>query len=307
MHWTNLLAWNHRTITLSLIVATATVAAVLALSSSLAHGSSRGMVGGVTVSPGDAPGELNVSWDAPSPARQPSYQQVNRDSPATMKECRDELAAGRAVLCKRNSFSVKTVRPDGGYSIDWSVWANQHSTVDRYTIQRLRFLYRYRFKLEADGTAVDSSGYTTPAVNSCVPRVAETDNVGAAIRWAWTCKGISNVREDPFGVPTSIEQLEEFDDDWTSESWTSSLLAPGRKPDIPVQALRVPGDRTGPHADNPQNARDRLTQQRVDDGAHNLLTTEVEMHLYLITVHFDDGTTERHYELLDGASFDDRE
>ena len=30
------------------------------------------------------------------------------------------------------------------------------------------------------------------------------------------------------------------------------------------------------------------------------------MHLYLITVHFDDQTTLRRYDLIDAGSFDDR-
>ena len=270
MHFTNLRAWNHRTVMLSLIAAAATVVALLALSPSLAEGQTS-------------------------------------DSPATMAECKEEQNAGRAVLCKRNSFSVKTILSDGGYHIDWSVWASRHSNVDRYAIQRLQFLYRYRFEREDDGNAVSASDYTVPDVNSCVPRAAETDNMGAATRWAWTCTGISNVREDPFGVPTSVEQLEEFDDNLTSTSWSDSLLAPGRKHDTPVRALRIPGSMTDAHADNPQSAADRLTQQQVDDGAHDLLATEVEMHLYLITVHFDDGTTHRRYELVDGAPFDDRQ
>ena len=290
-----LLTWNRRKVALLLIAATATMVAVLALSSSSAHGSSRGIVEGMAVSPGDAP-----------PPEPQAGDQQDADIPATMRECKEEMAAGRAVRCQRNAFSVKTVRPDGGYDIDWSVWASRHSNVDRYTIQRLRFLYRYNFELEDNGTAVASSDYTMSDVNSCWPRVAETDNVGAATRWAWTCTGISNVREDPFGVPTSIEQLEDFDDNWTSTSWTDSLLAPGRKHDVSVQALRIPGSSTDAHADNPQSLRDRLTQQQVDDGTHDLLATEFEMHLYLITVHFEDGATQRHYALADGSSFDDR-
>ena len=270
MHHLNLLAWNHRTIMLSLIAATAIVVAVLALSSPLARA------------------------------------QAN-NSPATMEECGDELAAGRAVSCSRNSFSVQTVRPDGTYSIDWSEWAGQQDNVDRYTVQRLRFLYRYNFELEADGTAVNDWEYTVADVNSCVPRAAETDNRGRAIRWAWTCKGLSNVREDPSGVPTSVESLVEFDDNVTSASWSGALLAPGRKHDVPVRAMRIPGSQTDVHADNPQSRRDRLTQQQVDAATHDLLATDVEMHLYLITVHFDGGTVRRHYAMVNGGPFDDRQ
>ena len=267
MRYLNLLIWKHRTVTLSLVVAVATMVALLALSPSLVQGQ-------------------------------------DNDSPATMEECKDELSAGSAVSCTRNAFSVKTTLPDGGYHINWSEWASRHSNVDRYTIQRLRFLYHYNFEREADGTAVDDSDYTIPDVSSCVPRAAETNSVRVVTRWAWTCKGISNVREDPSGAPTSIEQL---DDNWTSTSWTGSLLAPGRKRDTPVRALIVPGNMAEAHADNPQSAADRLTQQQVDDGTHDLLATEFEMHLYLITAHFDDGTTKRSYELITGAPFDDRQ
>ena len=270
MRFMKSLPWNRRAVPLYLLVAAATVVALLALSPSLVQG------------------------------------QAN-ESPATMKECREELAAERAVLCKRNSFSVKTILPDGRYHIDWSKWASRHSNIDRYTIQRLRFLYRYNFELEVDGTAVDGSHYTVPDVSSCTPRAAETNSLGVATRWAWTCPGISNVREDPFGEPTSTEQLEDFDDNWTSMSWTGSLMAPGRKHDTAVQALTIPGSQTGAHVENPQSAADRLTQQQVDDGTHDLLATEVEMHLYYITVHFDDGTTLRRSELVDAGSFDDRQ
>ena len=261
--------WNYREIPLALIAAAAVVIVLFAL------------------------------WPAPA-------QGQGLDSPATTEECKEELAAGRAVSCARNSFSVKTVRPDGGYSIDWSVWAGRHSDVDRYSIQRLRFMYRYNFTLEADGTPVNSWDYTAPDISSCRPYGAERSG-HEVTRWAWSCNGISNVRVDPSGVPTSVEQVVAYDDNFTSGSWTGSLLSPGRKHDVPVGALRVPGSQTEAHADNPQGARDRLTQQQVDDGTHDLLASEVEMHLYLITVHFEDGSTQRRYDLVDGGSFDDRE
>ena len=228
------------------------------------------------------------------------------DSPATMEECRDELAAGRAVKCAKNRFSVQTVRPDGTYSIDWSEWAGRQDNVERYTVQRLRFLYRYNFKLAADSSSVDDVSYTAPDVNSCRPIAMEID-MGAVTRWAWSCGGITNVHEDPSGAPTSIELLEGFNGNSTSTSWTGSLAAPGRKHDIPVRALRVPGSHTEAHPDNPQGYGDRLTQQQVDDGTDDLLVSEVEMHLYVITVHFDEGRPRRHYALVDGGSFDDRQ
>ena len=38
-----------------------------------------------------------------------------------------------------------------------------------------------------------------------------------------------------------------------------------------------------------------------------LLASEVEMHLYYIIVHYDDETTLRRYEIVDGGPFDDRQ
>ena len=289
---------------LSLIAAGAVVFALFALSPSLVQGASQGPgEAGPRPAP-NAQGEWGIFRDGSSPPI--SDQQIESNSPATKKECKEELAAGRAVLCARNSFSVLTVRPDGSYHIDWSKWASRQSDIDRYSVQRLRFMYRYNAQLEADGTAVEISDCTEPDVNSCRPWAAERNGDGEVVRWAWTCNGISNVREDPSGQPTSVEQLEGYDDNWTSTSWTGSLLAPGRKHDVPVRALKIPGNWTEAHTDNPQSSRDRLTQQEVDDGTHDLLASEVEMHLYLITVHFDDGSTHRSYQLADGGPFADR-
>ena len=254
------LVWNYRTIPLSLIAAIGAMIALLTLSPSLAQGQANG-------------------------------------GPATKAECREELTAGRAVLCTANSFAVQTTLPDGGYHINWSEWASRHSNVERYTVTRLRFLYRDNFVLEADGTAVNSWDYTIPDVNSCFPWRVED-------RWAWSCTGITNVREDPSGVSTSVEML---DNNLTSTYWTGSLAAPGRKHDTPVRALRIPGNRDEEHADNPESHDSRLTQQQVDDGTQDLLSTEVEMHLYLITAHFDDNTTRYGRGLITGAPFADRE
>ncbi len=306
MKYVKLSASDYRTIALSLIAIAAIVLALIALFPLSDHGSSGSIVEGATVSPGDNHGQWNPSVLAPSSAPQASNQQIEADSPATIRECKEELAAGRAVLCKRNSFSVKTIRSDGGYSIDWSVWAGRHSDVDRYTIQRQRFLYRYGLKSEDNGNPVDASEYTPPSVNSCVPRRAETNAMGEVTRWAWQCESIGQVHEDPFGEPTSIEQMEAFEDHRTAAYWTDSLLAPGPKRDAPIQGLRIPGSRTEAHTDNPQSQADRLSQQQVDDGTEDLLAAEVEMHLYIITVHFDDGSMARSYALVDGAPFADR-
>ena len=261
------LGWNARTMRMALVAAVIAAVALLALSPATARGQT----------------------DA---------------GPATMQECKEELAAGSAVHCARNSFAIKTTLADGSYHINWSKWAERYSNIDRYSVQRLRFMYRYNFRLEADGTAVNDADYTAPDVASCRPQAVETDNMGRALRWFWSCPGISNVREDPAGAATSVELL---DNSWTGTSWTGSLVAPGRKHDVPVRALLVPGNPDEAHADNPQSAADRLTQQQVDDGTVDLLATDVEMHLYVITAHFDDGRSRRSYELITGSPFDDRQ
>ncbi len=267
MHGLGSLAWNTRLIPVLLIAAAIAAALVLALS------------------PPVAEGQGNVS-------------------PATTEECQEELEAGRAVLCTRNSFAVTSTMADGTYHINWSEWADENSNAERYTIQRLQFLYRHNFKLEADGTAVNDWEYTAPDVTSCRPWGVERDDMGEVTRWAWSCNGITNVREDPSGAATSIEQL---DSNWASTSWTGSLQAPGRKHDVPVRALKIPGNKDEAHPDNPQSWTDRLTQQQVDDGTHDLLATEVEMHLYLITAHSADRAIRRSYQLVTGSSFDDRD
>ncbi len=313
MHYVELLAFymrlpafNYRIIALSVVAAIAMLITLLALAPSLAQGATTDVAESMAMSPSTTPGQSKMSWDFPPASRQSSSWQVSPGGPATMSECKEELAAGRAVRCARNSFAVTTVLADGGYHINWSEWAGRQDNVDRYTVPRLRFMYRHNFEREDDGTAVQDSDYTTPDVNSCWPYGVERDGNNEVTRWAWFCSGISNVRVDPDGVPTSVEQLENYADNFTSTSWSGSLLAPGRKHDVPVQALRIPGDRDAPHADNPQSATDRLTQQQVDDGTHSLLASELEMHLYVITVHFDNGSRRSRYNLVDGSPFDDR-
>ena len=272
MRYMSLLAWRRRALALAVVAAVAAVAALSALAPLLAQGAPAGV--------------------------------THQNSPATMEECKEELAAGRAVRCAANRFSVKTTRPSGEYHIDWSAWADRHDNIDRYSIQRLRFLYRYNFT--RDGNAVDEADYAVPDVNSCRPWGVERNADREVIRWAWFCDGLGNAREDPSGEPTSVERLEDSDDSWTSGRLTGSLLAPGRKHDVPVQALLIPGNTEEPHPDNPQSWTDRLTAQQVADGTYDLLASEVEMHLYLITVHYDDGSVSRHYDLVDGSSSDDR-
>ena len=272
MRYMSLLAWRRRALALAVVAAVAAVAALSALAPPLAQGAPAGV----------------------------SHQ----DSPATMGECKEEMAAGRALTCARNRFAVTTVRPNGEYQFNWSAWADGRDNIDRYSIQRLRFLYRYNFT--RDGNAVDEADYTVPDVNSCRPWGVERNPQGEVTRYAWFCNGLSNAKEDPSGEPTSVEQLEDSDDSWTSGRLTGSLLAPGRKHNVPVQALLIPGNTEEPHPDNPQGWTDRLTPQQVSAGTTDLLASEVEMHLYLVYVHYDDGSVSRHYLLADGGPFDDR-
>ena len=67
----------------------------------------------------------------------------------------------------------------------------------------------------------------------------------------------------------------------TSPRHSDRLTYPGRFNDVPVEALRIP-------TRAPQSLTDELTQQELNDTLY-LLASEFEMHLYLITVHFDDG------------------
>ena len=76
MHLIKLVVWNQRAIPVSVIAAAVAAIVLFVLSPSLALG------------------------------------QAN-NGPATMKECKEEMAARRAVHCSGNSFSVKTTLRDG--------------------------------------------------------------------------------------------------------------------------------------------------------------------------------------------------
>lgn len=296
-------AWNYRIAILSLVAATAIMLALFVVSPSLVQGAPTPSGEAAPMLSSNTQGHSIVSWDNPPITQQSGHRQANANGPATIEECGEEVKAGRALSCTRNSFSVKTVYPDGSYHINWSEWAGRQTGVDRYTVQRLRFMYRHNF--ESGGASVKYWDYTEPDVNSCWPWAVEI--VGREVtRFAWSCNGITNARVDPSGAPTSVEMLETFDDNYTSPSWNGSFEAPGRKHDVPVQALLIPGDRDAPHDDNPQSWRDRLTQQQVDDGTQDLTVTEVEMHLFLVTVHYEDESTRAFHDLVDAGPFPDR-
>ena len=225
-------------------------------------------------------------------------QQTEVSVPTTMSECKQQMIDGLALKCSANRFSVKTMRHDGTYHFDWSVWASQHDNIDRYTIQRQRFVYRLNFTRLDDGTAFDPGGEYAEAVpNSCV--AASAGIVDGVSMFRWQCDSLSTAYWTPEGAPTTTEEIIEYEHMQTIPRHSDSLTYPGRFNDIPVEALRIP-------TRAPQSLNDQLTQQELEDTIY-LLASEFEMHLYLITVHFDDGSTESHYAPAEGASgFPDR-
>ena len=142
MHYVELLAlymrlpaFNYRTIALSIIAAIAMLIALLALAPPLAQGASRDVADGMVMSSSNIPGQSKVSWDVPPTSRQSSSRQVSPGGPTTMSECKEELAAGRAVRCARNSFAVTAVLPDGGYHINWSEWAAKPESTEEMRVE----------------------------------------------------------------------------------------------------------------------------------------------------------------------------
>ena len=225
-------------------------------------------------------------------------QQTEVSVPTTMAECKQQMIDGLALNCSANRFTVKTMRHDGTYHFDWSVWASNHSNIDRYTIQRQRFVYRLTFTRQDDGTAFDPGDEYAEAVpNSCV--AASAGIVDGVSMFRWNCAPLNTQYVTPDGALTSTEDIIEYEHNRTTPRHTDRLSNPGRLNDVPVEALRIP---TGA----PQSLYDQLTQQELNDTIP-LLASEFEMNLYLITVHFDDGSTESQYALAEGANgFPDR-
>ena len=220
-------------------------------------------------------------------------RQAEVSVPTTMAECKQQMIDGLALNCSANRFTVKTMRHDGTYHFDWSVWASQHDNIDRYTIQRQRFSYRLNFTRLDDGTAFDPGGEYAEAVpNSCV--AAGAGLVDGVSMFRWQCDSLSTIYWTPEGAPTTTEEIIEYEHMLTIPRHGDRLTYPGRFNDIPVEALRIP-------TRAPQSLNDQLTQQELEDTIY-LLASEFEMHLYLITVHFEDGSTESHYAMADGGS-----
>ena len=225
-------------------------------------------------------------------------QQTEVSVPTTMAECKQQMIDGLALNCSANRFTVKTMRHDGTYHFDWSAWASNHSNIDRYTIQRQRFVYRLTFTRQDVSTAFDPGDEYAEAVpNSCV--AASAGIVDGVSMFRWNCDPLNTEYVTPDGALTSTEDIIEYERNRTTPRHTDRLSNPGRLNDVPVEGLRIP---TGA----PQSLYDQLTQQELNDTIP-LLASEFEMNLYLITVHFDDGSTESQYALAEGASgFPDR-
>ena len=116
----------------------------------------------------------------------------------------------------------------------------------------------------------------------------------------WNCAPLNTQYVTPDGALTSTEDIIGYEHNRTTPRHTDHLSNPGRLNDVPVEALRIP-------IRAPQSLYDQLTQQELNDTIP-LLASEFEMHLYLIIVHFDDGSTATHYALAEGASgFPDRD
>ena len=225
-------------------------------------------------------------------------QQTEVSVPTTMAECKQQMIDGLALNCSANRFTVKTMRHDGTYHFDWSVWASEHSNIDRYTIQRQRFVYRLNFTRQDDGTAFDPGDEYAEAVpNSCV--AASAGIVDGVSMFRWNCDPLNTEYVTPDGALTSTEDIIEYEHNRTTPRHTDRLSNPGRLNHVPVEALRIP-------TRAPQSLYAQLTQQELNDTIY-LLASEFEMNLYPITVHFDDGSTESQYALAECASgFPDR-
>ena len=220
-------------------------------------------------------------------------RQLGHTMPATMDECGALIRSGDVVRCAGDSFSVQAVFADGSFSINWSVWASQHDNIAHYTVQHREFQYRNRFK-RADTNEpfnvdpAEGDGWVVPG--SCKAAVLTTDSMGRATEYHWRCQGLTSVNVDTEGHPTSVETDGVLPA--SQPHWEGSLASPSRKHNVPVTGMRIP-------TRAPTSLSDELTQSELDDTIE-LTATETQMLLYGITVHFDDDTTDFHYDLITG-------
>ena len=169
-------------------------------------------------------------------------QAVPPPIPTATEECRQQMRDGSVIRCSANDFSVRTIRPKGDYHIDWSEWHRANADrVDRYTIERLRFMYYSNTRNPIDNTPADIDA--TPGVSyvepgGCRPTpVANPD--GSLSHYRWLCDGLANVRKDLAGNPTAPETVIDFNADWDTPQWSGLIASPGRTYDVPLTGMTV--------------------------------------------------------------------
>ena len=225
----------------------------------------------------------------------PRQQQAPPPIPTTSDECGEQVSDGTAVSCATNRFGVTTRRAGGVYHIDWTVWHNQNADrVDYYTIDRLIFTYNFNIRHALDDTPADMEG--TPGVSlvrpgTCVP-AAVADSLGSLSHFEWRCDGLSNIRQDIDGNATAPETLVDSGFNWQTPHFTGTIQRPGRHYDTPLTGMRIP-------ARQPTDRDDRPTAAEAGDTVE-LKAHAVEMHFYVITAHFTDGTSSSHRKLVHG-------
>ncbi|MCY4575039.1 MAG: fibronectin type III domain-containing protein [Chloroflexi bacterium] len=226
-------------------------------------------------------------------ARQEQEAQV--PIPTTSDECGQQIADGTATNCASNEFGVTTMRDGGVYHIDWTVWHDSNEDrVDYYTIQRLIFTYNFNVRHALDDSPADTNA--TPGVSfvrpdTCVP-AGVGDSMGSLSHFVWRCDGLSNVRQDIDGNVTAPETLIDSSFDWKTSYFTGSIQRPGTHYDTPLTGMRIP-------VRQPADRNDRLTAAEAADTVE-LEADAVEMRLYLITAHFNDGSSSSDYKLVHG-------
>ncbi len=244
---------------------------------------------------GEAATEQSPDKSSKSSIAPRQQQQVQVPIPTTSDECGQQVADGTAVSCATNSFGVTTMRDGGVYNIDWTVWHNRNADrLDHYTIQRLIFTYNFNIRHALDDTPADTNG--TPGVSlvrpdTCVP-VAVADSLGSLSHFEWSCDGLSNIRQDIDGHPTAPETLVDSGLDSDTPYLSGAIQSPGFHRDTPLSGMRIP-------ARQPADRNDRPTATEAADTV-DLEADAVEMRLYLITAHFNDGTSYSRHMLVHG-------
>ena len=137
-----------------------------------------------------------------------------RDPPSedsVAEKCRNDLRDGLIANCQVGRFAVLRVELDGGFTIDWSKWDEDHPDVTGYDIAFNELLYKMYFDGNGRVSDVDASN----VYESC-------DFMNSA----WNCVGRvgSNHFEDWDGNPTEVQELASNED---RTEWISSLDKPG--------------------------------------------------------------------------------